>query len=365
MWRLRPTSFDSLAGWIEDDHAAALTAFARHNEKPADETYRTGTLGIDPNRLADLWQMAVGSAARADPRGFFEANFRPLRVVASDHGRGKLTGFYEPVAAVSRVRTEDFTVPLLRRPADLVAIGDGNRPKDFPDDVRFARRHDDGTLALYHDRAMIEAGALDGQGLEIAWLADPVEAFFIHIQGAARLEFADGGGTRVTYDGKTGHVFAHIGRLLVERGELTLAEATMHGIRYWLAASPERSRQLMAENRSYIFFRETPLGDPANGPIAAAKVPLTAHRSLAVDRLIHTFGTPVHVTADQVDGKPLARLMIAQETGSAIVGPARGDIFCGSGESAGHVAGAVNTACDFTVLVPAEQADELAEGTLG
>lgn len=358
-WHLRPVAFSDLDGWEGDDHGAALGALRRHRLKPPDQSYRKGSLGLPPGLLLELAARAHEAVARRDPRGFFESHCRPVRLMAADGARGRVTGFYEPQLAASRHRAPPFETPFLRRPADLVPVDDGNRPAGLDPSFRFARRQPDGRLTGYFDRAAIEAGALDGQGLEIAWAADPVDVFFVHVQGAARLTFPDGSATRITYDGKSGHPFTAIGRLLVERGEIDPQRVSMQTIRRWLADHPDRARALMAENRSYIFFREMPAGEPADGPVAAAKIPLTAGRSLAVDRLIHTFGTPVFVEADMVNGNPLRRLMIAQETGTAIVGPARGDIFFGTGDTAGERAGAVNSPCDFTVLVPRDTADTL------
>lgn len=361
MWSLRPIAFNDLAGWAGDDHGAALAALARHSKKPADEIYRTGRLGVPPEPLMALAAEAAEPDACTDPRGFFESRYVPVRLDPGHGERGLVTGFYEPELSASRVRTSSFAVPFLRRPPDLVPVDDGNRPSGFDPEMRFARRTDDGVLTEYRDRAAIEAGALDGQDLEIAYVADPVDAFFVHIQGAARLTFDDGSATRITYDGKTGHPFTAIGALLVARGEVPAETVSMQSIRAWLASHPDKAAGLMAENRSYIFFKETPAGRPGDGPIAAAKVPLTAGRSLAVDRLLHTFGTPVFVDADKVGDAPFRRLMIAQETGSAIVGPARGDIFFGTGAEAGEAAGGVKSPCTFTILVPRDMVDRLPE----
>lgn len=361
MWSLRPIAFNDMAGWARDDHGAALAALARHSEKPVDETYRTGRIGSPPEQLMALAADAAAPEARTDPRGFFESRYVPVRLDNRSGEQGLVTGFYEPELSASSVRTSSFGAPFLRRPPDLVPVDDGNRPPGLDPDMRFARRNDNGALIEYHDRAAIEAGALDGQDLEIAFVADPVDAFFVHIQGGARLTFDDGSATRITYDGKTGHPFIAIGALLVARGEIPAETVSMQSIRAWLAGHPDRAAGLMAENRSYIFFRETPPGRPGDGPIAAAKVPLTAGRSLAVDRLLHTFGTPVFVDADRVGGAPFRRLMIAQETGSAIVGPARGDIFFGTGMAAGEAAGGVKSACTFTILVPHDMVDRLPE----
>ncbi|WP_424993150.1 murein transglycosylase A [Oceaniradius stylonematis] len=361
MWSLNRIAFADMAGWAQDDHAAALATLARHCKKPVGETYRTGRLGIPPEPLMTLAAEAAELGARDDPRGFFENRFAPVRLDNGSGEQGLVTGFYEPELSASHRRTPSFAVPFLRRPPDLVPVDDSNRPPDFDPQMRFGRRGDDGVLTEFHDRAAIEAGALDGQGLEIAFVADPVDAFFVHIQGAARLTFSDGSTTRITYDGKTGHQFTAIGKLLVDRGEIPAASVSMQSIRAWLAAHPDQASGLMAENRSYIFFRETPAGEPGDGPVAAAKVPLTAGRSLAVDRLLHTFGTPVFVDADRVAGASFRRLMIAQETGSAIVGAARGDIFFGTGSAAGEAAGGVKSPCTFTILVPRDMVDRLPE----
>ncbi|MCR9121988.1 MAG: MltA domain-containing protein [Phyllobacteriaceae bacterium] len=361
MWSLRPIAFNDMAGWAGDDHRAALAALARHTEKPVVETYRTGRLGIPPKTLMELATEAAEPDARTDPRGFFESRFVPVRLDPGPGERGLVTGFYEPELSASRICTSSFAVPFLRRPPDLVPVDDNNRPSGFDPEMRFARRTDDGALTEHHDRAAIEAGALDGQNLEIAYVTDPVDAFFVHIQGAASLTFDDGSATRITYDGKTGHPFTAIGALLVARGEIAAEAISMQSIRAWLASHPDKAAGLMAENRSYIFFKETPPGQPGDGPIAAAKVPLTAGRSLAVDRLLHTFGTPIFVDAERDEGVPFRRLMIAQETGSAIVGPARGDIFFGTGAEAGEAAGGVKSPCTFTILVPRDMVDRLPE----
>jgi membrane-bound lytic murein transglycosylase A len=194
-----------------------------------------------------------------------------------------------------------------------------------------------------------------GRGLEIAWLEDKVDAFFIHVQGAARLRMTDGRPMRVTYAAKTGQRFTGPGRVLAELGEIPLEKVTMQSIRAWFGAHPDRIDEILWRNRSYIFFREAPVDDPALGPIAAAKVPLTPGRSVAVDRLLHTFGTPFFIDAPTLTafgGQGFRRLMIAQDTGSAIVGPARGDLFAGSGDAAGEIAGVVRNRADFYALLP-------------
>ncbi len=351
---LQPIGFSDIPGWAEDDHSAALRAFRAGAGLIVETPPRTRSLGIDG---AGLRSAARHALARPDERGgedarlFFEENFRPHRIGA----RGFVTGYYEPEVVASRSRTPVFAVPLYRRPDDLVDVGEANRPPGWDPEMRFGRRTETGILQFF-DRTEIEAGALDGRGLELAWLRDPVDAFFIHVQGSARLRLVGGGTMRIAFDGKSGQPYTSIGRLAVERGILARDAAHKDGLEAWLKAHPEAGRALMRENRSFIFFRETDLAEH-EGPLGAAGVPLTAGRSLAVDRSLTTFHTPIWVAAASLPdpdapARPLRRLMIAQDTGSAIVGPARGDIFFGSGDRAGSLAGRVRHEAEMIALVP-------------
>lgn len=367
MTRFVRRGFADLPGWAGADHALAFAAFRGSATRIVEDQVATGSLGVEPAafRSAAKEAMTAGDLDGAAARSFFETNFIPLRILpegTENDTPGFVTGYYEPVVAASPVRTDRFRFPLYAPPPDLVKIDDISRPPGLAPSFRFARRTPCGMLEEYPDRGAIEAGALAGRGLEIAWLDDPVEAFFIHIQGSARLRLSDGREIRVGYAAKTGHPFTAIGRSLVDDGELTLAEADMDGIRGWLAGHPERRQALFNRNRSFIFFREMPVDDPAKGPIGAAKVPLTALASIAVDRELATFGVPYFIDAPQlvVAGEPFRRLMIAQDTGSAILGPARADIFVGSGPDAGRIAGRIRHAADFHVLAPAELAESLA-----
>ncbi|GGE07093.1 transglycosylase [Aureimonas endophytica] len=355
--------FAELPGWEAADHALAFAAFRRSAARFLDGEAKTGTLGIAAEAYRDAARAALGDAG-GTARSFFETWFTPAFVVPKPEdpaARGFCTAYYEPEVE-ARLRPDAiFRYPLYRVPPDLVKVDDVSRPAGLDPYFRFARRRPDGLLDEYPDRGAIEAGFLDGQGLEIAWLADPVEAFFIHVQGSARLALPDGRRLRVTYAAKTGHRFTAVGRVLVEEGELTLAEADMDGIRAWLAAHPERLRALFDRNRSFIFFREAEVEDESLGPVAAAKVPLTPMASIAVDRELHTFGTPFFIDAPTLElgGAPFRRLMIAQDTGSAILGRARADIFIGSGADAGSAAGRVRHPGDFFVLLPRDLADRL------
>ena len=349
----RESSFEALPGWLEDDHLAAFEAFRRSAFHALTKPYRSGALGVDFAAFAESHAAArtVSPTNRAEARAFFERFFEPALIEAE---QGLVTGFYEPQVEASPVRTDIFQVPLLSRPADLVDIDDDNRPQGMDPYLAFARATPEGPVE-YFGRESIERGALAGRGLEIAWLADKVDAFFVHVQGAARLAMTDGRLIRVTYAAKSGQRFTGPGGILTKIGEIPLEKVTMQSIRAWFKAHPHRVDEILWQNRSYIFFREAAVDDPELGPIAAAKVPLTPGRSMAVDRLLHTFGTPFYVDASSLTafgGEKFRRLMIAQDTGSAITGPARGDLFAGSGDAAGEIAGVVRNAANFYVLLP-------------
>ncbi|PLP57173.1 transglycosylase [Mesorhizobium loti] len=361
---LSARSFDDLPGWADDDHLAAFEAFRRSAFHAPIKPYRTGSLGIDFTAFEPAYEAAraVPPVNRAEARAFFESHFAPA-YVSPNSETGLVTGFYEPVVEASPARSEHHRWPLLSRPADLVDIDDTNRPAGMDPYLAFARHTTDGPVE-YHDRGAIEGGALAGQGLEIAWFADKVDVFFIHVQGAARLEMTDGRQLRVTYAAKSGQRFTGPGRVLVDAGEIPLEKVTMQSIRAWFRTNPDRVDEILWQNRSFIFFRLAAVEDTELGPIAAAKVPLSAGRSVAVDRLLHTFGTPFYIDAPTLmafGGKPFRRLMIAQDTGSAITGPARGDLFAGSGDAAGEIAGVVRNAADFYTLVPRALLDGAAQ----
>ena len=354
--QFEPCGYEKLPGWSNDNHAQALTAFQRCGAHAAVKPYKTGSLGVDSTAFAEAFSAARRLTLSDDTsaKRFFEAHFLPARVRPTSRRRGFVTGYYEPVARASRCRTERFRYPVYRRPDDLVGIDETNRPDGFDPYLAFARQTGTG-LEEYYDRSGIEQGALRGQDLEIAWLSDRVELFFIHVQGAARLQFEDGSEKRITYAAKSGHRFTGPGGVLADIGEIPRQQVTMQSIRMWFVANPDRIDEILWQNRSFIFFREAAVDDPSLGPVAAAKVPLTPGRSLAVDRLLHTFATPFYVHADtlnHVGSGPFSRLMIAQDTGSAITGPARGDLFIGSGQSAGETAGIIKHDADFFALLP-------------
>ncbi|UDF31416.1 UNVERIFIED_ORG: murein transglycosylase A [Roseateles sp. XES5] len=362
-YRLVPARFSALPGWDEDDPTALMAAMGRcrahiRSVKP----YKTGSLGITAGELLALLDAADAQKPQgaAAVRAFFEAECVPFRIEKADGSAGFVTAFYEPEVAVKAEADVDYRYPFYRRPDDLVDIDDGNRPEGFPQGYAFGRLKD-GAIVEYPDRGEIERGHLAGQGLEIAYARSKVDVFFAHVQGAARLVYPDGSVRRVTYAGKSGHPFSAIGKLLIDRGEIDAATVSMGSIRDWLARHEGEVDAVLWHNRSFIFFKEAAVDDAGLGPIAAAKVPLVAGRSLAVDRMIHTFGLPFFISSDSLThmdgGKPFRRLMLALDTGTAIVGPARGDIFTGSGDAAGALAGHVRNAATFHILVPKAAAE--------
>lgn len=357
---LAPVAFSDLPGWERDAHEAAFATFRRSCAVAVKDPPKTRGLGVEGNRLAAICADALRlpkTVARAEARAFFERRFTPMRLQ-----EGFLTGYYEPEVAAHRTPGAGFTVPLHRRPPDLVRLVDGEpRPKDLDPALEFARLGPHG-LVEHPDRGAIMDGALAGRGLEIAWLNDPIDAFFIHVQGSARLAFPDATSTRITFAGKSGHPYTSVGRLLIEEGIFRRPEdLTADVLAAWLRANPAEADRLMRRNRSYIFFEEVAGLDPDLGPRAAAGVQLTPGRSLAVDRRLHTFHTPIWIDAALPLGpggalEPVRRLMIAQDTGSAIVGPARGDVFIGSGAAAGIRAGRIRHPATLFVLVPRPEA---------
>jgi len=271
---------------------------------------------------------------------------------------GLLTGYYEPIVDGSRFPTREFTVPIYRRPDDLVLLTARRDGEGFPNKGEVGRRVGDQVVTPYFDRAEIENGALDGRHLEICWIKDPIDLLFIQIQGSARIRLEDGLLLRVNYDSHNGLPFTPVGRPLIERNIIPREEMSMARIRKWMLANPEEAREVRQSNRSFVFFRITGLGDEGE-PAGGQGVRLTPGRSIAVDKSLHAYGTPFFIQADlpitsERPSTRFRRLMIAQDTGSAIVGPARADLFFGAGDDAGRVAGRIKQMGRFAMLVPRE-----------
>lgn len=338
---LKPVSFAEIDGWAADDHAAAFAVLLR--------SCRKRSVGNSACKEALALGKQVG---RRQARHFFEAHYTPHRIEARPE-TGLVTGYYEPEVNGSRERRGKFQVPVYGRPDDIVQVKPDLLRALYNDRFSVMRREGE-ELVPYYTRAEIEAGALAGRGLEILYLDNPVELFFMQIQGSGRVRLTDGSWVRLGYAAKNGHSYTSIGRLLAERGERPPQGLTMEGLKSWLRTDPVRGRALMHENKSYVFFRELPEAEAGEGPVGAQGVPLTPGRSLAVDAAYHALGTPIFVAAPDLaaEGAPFRRLMIAQDVGSAIKGIQRGDIFFGTGEAAGAIAGTTKEAARFYVLLP-------------
>ncbi|MGY6568311.1 MAG: murein transglycosylase A [Salinarimonas sp.] len=356
---LVPLAFAALPGWDDDDHDAAFATFLRSCAGP-DRDAPANTVTVRPGIALSDDLAAICALAPDWPRTareFFEAHFAPHRVVPRE-GRPFLTGYYEPEYDGVREAHPDFPAPLRARPPDLVTRNAENPLSGIDESLAAARRLPDGSHVPYPERAAIMDGEIDDLAPPIVHLRHAAQAFIIHVQGSARIRLEDGTVMRVGYSGRNGHPFTAIGRLLVERGVIPLQEMSLARLLGWLEdpANAQAADALMRENRSYIFFTEYPAEDPQSGPIGGAGVALTPHRSLAIDRTIWPYGLPIWLSGTLPDArnreKPLAQLMIAQDTGSAITGVARGDYFAGSGDEAGRQAGYIRHRPDFIVLLP-------------
>lgn len=352
-----PVGFAELPGWAEDDHAAAFTVFRNHCAALVrdDAPLRAGL--PPPAALLETCRAALALPEKPDrgaARAFFEAHFAPHRI-RPQAGAGFLTGYFEPETEGALTRSDRFSAPILGRPPELVTLAQGETAPGLDPALAAARRIGD-RLEPFADRAAIYAGALAGRGLERLWLRDEAEVFIIQVQGSARVRLPDGSITRLTYAGRNGYPYTSIGRILIETGKIRAEDMSLDRLMSWLRANPDAAKAVMERNRSYVFFEWRDNADPALGPVGGAGLPLTEGRSLAVDRNVWPYGLPVWIEAG-IDTLPaaegrLARLTIAQDTGSAIVGPARADYYWGSGPEAGRRAGVTRHALGFTVLWP-------------
>ncbi len=355
--QLEPLAYDELDGWADDDHAAAFKTFLA-SCRPLARGKNTRETKPLVAALRDVCRQAVKAkpADAAAARTFFEENFRPLRIARLGETGGLLTGYFEPIVDGTRTPNPEFHTPIYRRPPDLVAAGFKPGSAAFPNKGKVGRLNDKQELEPYYDRAAIENGALDGRHLEICWIKDPFEAFSIQIQGSARVRLEDGTMLRINYDGHNGFPYSAIGRALIERAAIPREQMSMDRIHQWMRANPDEADKVRQINRSYVFFRITGL-DVDDEPVGAEGVPLTPARSIAVDSALHAYGTPFFIQAElPIDSErstnKFRRLMVAQDTGSAIVGPARADLYWGAGPNAGKVAGRIKEQGRFAMLVP-------------
>lgn len=356
---LEPRNFSDLPGWRDDGVSAALPAlhqscarFARFPEAREIGPQALAGTAADWRAPCQALEMVLPGDDNA-LRGYLETWFRPF--LASDAGEetGLFTGYYETELRGSLSRGGPYQTPLYRAPEDLQKVEPAAMPAEWPAEVAAARSRN-GVLEPYPERRDIDAGALDGKNLELIWIDDPVDVFFLHVQGSGRVILPDGSTLRVGFAGSNGHPFYAIGRALIDEGVLTRENVTAQAVRDWLRAHPEEGRAMMQRNARYIFFRFI----EGAGPIGAAGVPLTAGRSLAVDPAFLAYGLPLWLdTTWPGTDSPLRRLMVAQDTGSAIKGPVRGDFFWGSGEPALAQAGRMKQPGRYYLLLPRSVAE--------
>lgn len=353
-----PLPWDQMAGWKDDDHRKAFEAF-RVSCRPI--AAQTGPLpGLKALGMS-LREPCVAARAMSEKpdsgtaRAFFETHFQPYRISRLGEADGFVTGYYEPVIDGSLTRTDVYTVPVYRRPSNLFVRG-YKQDAALPNKGEVFRKIGRRKLVPYYDRGEIEDGAIAGRGLEIAWLKSETDLLFTQIQGSARIRLADGSTVRINYDAHNGQPYTPVGRALIERSIIPREEMSMARIRKYMEENPDAAKELRRTNRSYVFFRKVELSDKDEA-VGAQGVPLTPGRSIAVDRLLHVYGTPFFIEGDlpietEVSKTPFRRLMIAQDTGSAIIGPARADIYFGAGADAGKVAGRQRHPARFVMLVP-------------
>ncbi|SFJ20005.1 MltA domain-containing protein [Bradyrhizobium sp. Gha] len=360
-----PVAWADVKGWGDDDHLAAYKTFRASchsinaQTAPPEPKALAGSL-IEPCRAAKSLDRSLArsreSTDDATAKSFFEANFSPLRISRLGEPDGFVTGYYEPVLDGSRTQTEVYNVPVYRRPSNLFVRGFNQASVSLPNKGPVYRKIGRRKLVPYYDRGEIEDGKIAGRGLEIAWLKDPTDLLFAQIQGSARIKFEDGSSIRLNYDSYNGYPYTAVGRILIERGIIPKEEMSMQKIREWMAQNPDGARELRRQNRSYIFFHEVNLSDKDEA-VGAQGIPLTAGRSIAVDKSLHVYGTPFFIEGElpiESDRAktPFHRLMIAQDTGSAIIGPARADLYFGAGADAGRVSGRLRHPMHFVMLVP-------------
>lgn len=350
---LQVTAFANIPGWLEDNNVKALEVFKRsylEMKKTSHGFKRSAEFG---GTLEDWLSVPETALETTDARKFFETHFVPFNVKDPVRPEGLFTGYYEPEAEGSLEQTDIYKVPIYRKPPELVALIEADQ-----NTVGLAYgKLKNGRAEAFFTRQEVESGALAGRGLEIVWLKSWVDAFFIHIQGSGRIRLNDGRIIRLAYAAKNGHPYTGIGGVLLKRGVATPRTMSMQVLREWMAAHPQEARALMWNNKSFIFFRDIDVPDSALGALGAQQVHLTPLRSLAVDRSIWMYGTPIWLDTttppeSPIGSQPFRHLMVAQDTGTAIRGHIRGDVYWGWGEDAAQIAGNMKSPGRMTVLLP-------------
>lgn len=353
---LRPAAFSRIAGFDADCLCDAFAVFRRSAERiAAGATEQRPARGADPALVAAA-RAALEEPAQSDPARFFKDRFRPYRLARA----GFVTAYYEPETQASLTPGPDYPTPVLGRPADLATLNADPIRGPAGEVLAGARKSADGALSPFPDRRAIDEDPGCAGALPIAYVRDAVELFLMQVQGSARLRLPDGSALALTYDGRNGWPYTSIGRLMIERGLVAPEAMSLETLKTTLRAMGlgrgEAGRSLMQENRSYVFFRIDDSPQRSLGPIGGGGAALTPLRSIAVDRSIWSYGLPFWISGRlpwrSETETEFGRLMIAQDTGSAILGAARADLFFGAGARAGALAGMVRHAADFTVLLP-------------
>jgi membrane-bound lytic murein transglycosylase A len=359
---LQPVAFSDLSGWGSDRPAAALVAFVASCDRiqyfPPDQSLGGSGEAARLGGKAAEWGPVCAAAKDVPPaddaaaRGFFQTRFQPYRVTQLGRATATVTGYFEPEVAGDTSQEGQYQTPLLGLPPDLVTFDLGRFDPSQKGVIAVGQLRGQ-TILPYDDRFEIENGGLDPTSLAIAWVADPVDAYFLQVEGSGRITLPDGSLMRVTYAGKNGRPYVPIGRVMVKEGLLAADNVTEQSIRAWLEAHPDRARAIMDQNPSYVFFRTAPELSDRQGPPGALGVSLTPGRSIAVDDRFLPLGAPVWlVTTDPGSHAALRRLTVAQDLGSAIIGPLRADLFFGAGKAAEAAAGAMDAAGQLYVLLP-------------
>jgi membrane-bound lytic murein transglycosylase A len=361
-----PMAWADISGWNDDDHLAAFKTFRTSCKAISAQTGTPGDKALsgslrEPCREA----RAAGITDNARAKAFFERHFEPLQISRLGEDAGFVTGYYEPVIDGSRTRTDVYNVPVYRRPSNLFVRGYTQDSVGLPNKGEVFRKIGRRKLVPYYDRAQIEDGAIAGRGLEICWLKDQTDLLFAQIQGSARVRLEDGSTIRINYDAHNGYPYTAVGRILIDRGIIPKDQMSMQKIREWMEQNPDGANEVRRQNRAYVFFREVKLADKDEA-VGAQGVPLTPGRSIAVDQSLHVYGTPFFIEGElpiesPQSKTPFRRLMIAQDTGSAITGPARADLYFGAGADAGRVSGRLRHNMHFVMLVP-KSLDPVARG---
>lgn len=372
-----PLAWADIPGWADDDHLAAFKTFRASCKPIAAQPDVTGSIKVsdakapgdkalgdslrDPCRDARALDLSDGVLAKT----FFEDRFSPVKIARLGDNEGFVTGYYEPVLDGSKTQTDVYNVPVYRRPSNLFVRGFKQDVPNLPNKGPVYRKIGRRKLVPYYDRAQIEDGAIAGRGLEICWLKNQTDLLFTQIQGSARVHMEDGSTVRINYDAYNGYPYTAVGRILIDRGIIPREEMSMQRIREWMEQNPDGANEVRRQNRSYVFFRQVQLSDKDEA-VGAQGIPLTPGRSIAVDKALHVYGTPFFITGElpiesEKSKTAFHRLMIAQDTGSAIVGPARADLYFGAGAEAGKVSGRLKNNIQFVMLVP-KSLDPVARG---